>query len=893
VKNGEASFIAKAPVDSTEIAPAEDALQPALMEKGQTNSYDDVKVNEGQAIKMGKSGAGGDMTITVGAGTTKLCFYAAGWNKEDGSVTITAPEGVTITPATIDVVANSVFQGTGKSFTVSNESDYAFGFAVEGAEEAVTFTLNSTKRCFVWGATYGKGAIVAAPQFLPEESSFQGSVEVSISAAEGAKIYYTLDATDPTIESTEYEAPFTLTQSTLVKAIAAVGNDLSVVAAKKYSKLDTVSVTEARALIDAKDDGAHYVRGVAAGAPFIFSGDFKGNIVVWMTDEANPKDSLEAYYIAGKDNQPWESLVAAKDEIQEGDTILVFASELTYYEKNKVYEIAKGYYVEKLGAAQVTPIEADTLSVAQAIEQTQALADNAQSEEKVFVEGYAVNVDPYSASYGNQIFFMVDSVNAPDSVFEAYAADPKKDGKAYPVLAGDKVRAYGYLKKYVKDGKAQLEIVNPAVEFIEEVEGDRTIVIPTVDTITVAQALEIGGALASGGVSEKEYVIKGYSCDIYAPFDETYKNETFWINDVKGTRTNDKTKAFEVYRGKPNTEKEIGLDALIQIKCKIKNYNGTIENDGVNITFEVLEQGIIETVDTITVAQALEIGKALEPGSSTSKSYEITGYVSSIQNYFDEQYKNETFWISDVKGTRTNDKTKAFEVYRGKPNTEKEIGLNAKVRLVCKIKNYNGTIENDGTNITVEVLEQGFIPDPDTISVAEAVAIAQKLSPGKYSDLEYVVVGYAVSVYEKNTDGSWSFYMADDADVKGEFMASNCKTDADVLKNDYMYVRGKVTKYESKSGNTILQIYQGKGVHGVAPVIPEITVAQALEFAQALDPEEGKSVTVDQKYAIKAYIYSVEDEDEHTYLLSDDIEGENELMALECNVDSADVFEDL
>ena len=59
-----------------------------------------------------------------------------------------------------------------------------------------------------------------APVITPNGGKFSKSVKVSITAQDGAKIYYTTDGSEPTANSTEYSAPFTVTADTTVKAIA-------------------------------------------------------------------------------------------------------------------------------------------------------------------------------------------------------------------------------------------------------------------------------------------------------------------------------------------------------------------------------------------------------------------------------------------------------------------------------------------------------------------------------------------------------------------------------------------------------------------------------------------------------------------------------------------------
>ena len=59
-----------------------------------------------------------------------------------------------------------------------------------------------------------------APVITPNGGKFSKSVKVSITAQDGARIYYTTDGSEPTANSTEYSAPFTVTGDTTVKAIA-------------------------------------------------------------------------------------------------------------------------------------------------------------------------------------------------------------------------------------------------------------------------------------------------------------------------------------------------------------------------------------------------------------------------------------------------------------------------------------------------------------------------------------------------------------------------------------------------------------------------------------------------------------------------------------------------
>ena len=66
----------------------------------------------------------------------------------------------------------------------------------------------------------GEAPITVAAPTITGTTPFVRSTEVTITAEAGVSIYYTLDGTTPTTQSTLYAEPFTLTATTTVKAIA-------------------------------------------------------------------------------------------------------------------------------------------------------------------------------------------------------------------------------------------------------------------------------------------------------------------------------------------------------------------------------------------------------------------------------------------------------------------------------------------------------------------------------------------------------------------------------------------------------------------------------------------------------------------------------------------------
>lgn len=82
----------------------------------------------------------------------------------------------------------------------------------------------------------GETPTCAAPT-ISGTDNFTGSSEITITSSDGASIYYTTDGTVPTANSSLYTAPFEITKTTTVNAIAVkTGYNNSSVASKKFMK---------------------------------------------------------------------------------------------------------------------------------------------------------------------------------------------------------------------------------------------------------------------------------------------------------------------------------------------------------------------------------------------------------------------------------------------------------------------------------------------------------------------------------------------------------------------------------------------------------------------------------------------------------------------------------
>ena len=171
-----------------------------------------------EAILIAKRSGYGDVFLT-GEWPSTITLRASGGDStiiiivaENGSTTTINPDGST----TVEV-DNSGSSGSSGSNSGTSGNSGTGG----GSQETPT---------------------VAAPT-ISGVTPFEETTEVSISAAAGASIYYTVDGSVPTSSSTQYSAAFTLSDTTTVKAIAVADGVSSSVASKTFTKGDGEDVS--------------------------------------------------------------------------------------------------------------------------------------------------------------------------------------------------------------------------------------------------------------------------------------------------------------------------------------------------------------------------------------------------------------------------------------------------------------------------------------------------------------------------------------------------------------------------------------------------------------------------------------------------------------------------
>jgi len=250
-------------------------------------------------------------------------------------------------------------------------------------------------------------------------------------------------------------------------------------------------------------------------------------------------------------------------------------------------------------------------------------------------------------------------------------------------------------------------------------------------------------------------------------------------------------------------------------------------------------EGVTVPEGTINVYEAVKIGKKLRVSDKDNKYpseevYYIKGWVdhfdakerskSDFEDKFAE-YGNDYVYLKACSDGAGN---KEFYCYRvlgrggAKLPSHDVLQIGDFVVVKCKILNFGGTIENDGTcSIEVsnnEAFNEAFPPvtPPDTIhaTCAEAKTAALALPSGGTSNDIYVVEGYVQSAGYSNeiSSGQQKFFWMDDQ-VQGnkvlEAFYCNVPNGQPVPVGSKVRLTGKLMNYngtvaEIKNGDVVI-----------------------------------------------------------------------------------------
>lgn len=279
---------------------------------------------EGASLTVTKKGSTYTRIWLAAKGTMDLRHY------KGGVLTFSAPAGSVITKIVfaggsitgLENLNNKTWEGTAPSVDIP---------AAAGASTIKINTITITYEA--------SGTDVVATPIIRGENDFRKTSEISIEAAAGMEVYYTLDGTDPTTASTKYAAPFTISETTTVKAIAydAAKAKASEVVSTTFSKMQTLTCAEAAALCTSTaTDKKYIIHGYVTEIKEAYNTQY-GNISFWMADTKNGGQVLQAFRA--------KPVSEVEKNLQVGDYVEVIGTLVLYY---STPEVNAGCSVEKI-----------------------------------------------------------------------------------------------------------------------------------------------------------------------------------------------------------------------------------------------------------------------------------------------------------------------------------------------------------------------------------------------------------------------------------------------------------------------------------------------------------------------------------------------------------------
>lgn len=852
-------------------------------------SYSNAQSFDGQTITLAEG-----VTASFDKGTNKTvpAYYTTGTAIRlygSNTMTITSTIG-NITAMTIQFSANS----KAEEKLVANAGKWAVENTVgtwAGAAQEVVFTYDATSghaRVKTITITLGAAPKVATPEITATEKNFTEKTTITISGEEGAAIYYTTDGTEPDNTKTAYKASFDVTETTTIKAIAYKGADASSVASLTVTKMETIGVTEARARIDASTKGACYVRGIVSSDNI--GSTWPGYANIWMRDITNDTDTLEAYKMYKDANQTkFES--AEEVGVRKGDTIVVYAADLTKYKTT--YETTTGYLVS------VTPGERP------AVEKPYIAVS-----EKNFKDSAIIKIT--CATEGAKIYYTTDEsdpTTASKEYTDSIIVKETTTIKAIAVLNEDTSEVATYTVNKIEIltiAEVNEKAVNDNVAFYATVVevattgamlGDETGYIyyfnqshklQKGEKVFVTGALSLSTQGGYKGPKQVTNTAKIDSLDMTTVTDPTPVKMDgpalkTWANapEVKyikiqgklvksGSYINIELEGVEKFDGSLLTPK-FDVSALVDQDVIVTGYafcaTGTSTVHANIMATSVVARAASKTEVNFNTA---EVTVTADPFITFELGGEAQLFIDSWAggNAFANKYIGGTYDIDLAEGN-------TFELTVGGKEVELVEGELIVTYVDCK-KDYSQNLYEFKLNAYTADAVLYYSCDtiwtsvkPDNTYVAEdninvnattATSIASEMKADEVTNRAYNIFGYLVKIDDKY------YYLNDDKNATAGFVAYNPTVSGNVAVGDYVRVNAKMTNYKGNTpetnGTAKLQAWDINNLPVLratttVDTIPA-TVAKAVEIGAAL----AENATSKEVYEVTGFVVVAYDADE-------------------------------
>lgn len=228
--------------------------------KTETFTFSELGYANGTAVEKVTAG---DVTLTFSKGTNTSNapkYYTTGSAVRlygGNLMTVNVPEGSKVTGVELTFAT-----GEGSNEITANTGEFD-GATWNGQADFVIFSVGGTtghRRVASVSVTYSAGSTPAvATPTISGTTPFDDETEVSISCTTtGASIYYTLDGSTPSNQSTQYTGAFDINATTTVKAIAYKDNTASSVASKVFTMNPAKAQVASLAALNALDDNTEF-----------------------------------------------------------------------------------------------------------------------------------------------------------------------------------------------------------------------------------------------------------------------------------------------------------------------------------------------------------------------------------------------------------------------------------------------------------------------------------------------------------------------------------------------------------------------------------------------------------------------------------------------------------